>query len=255
MNSKKIQAMKVSVDYELEFLSSFDTFQTSFMPINEPNPDSSYTLDVGDVLKIQLVGQKDFTENFLVSGDGSISLDDIGKVIVVGMSLNEVTSLIKTKVNNAYIGTEAFISLERIRDVNILVTGNAMNPGIYTLTGNSNILHALTAAGGINNYGSYREINLVRNNQVIETLDVYDLLIDGNYNLKKRLRSGDVIFVESRKNVITIDGGVKRPAKYEITDQQFLSDVIRYANGLKQTADILNISLERILDGSMKSLP
>lgn len=247
----------LTVDNKLELFGSnfFNTFQTSFMPINEPNPDSSYTLDVGDVLKIQLVGQKDFTENFLVSGDGSINLDDIGKVILAGMTLNEATSLIKSRVNNAYIGADAFISLEKIRDVNILVTGNAMNPGIYTLTGNSNILHALTAAGGINNYGSYREINLVRNNQTIETLDVYDLLIDGNYNLKKRLRSGDVIFVESRKNVITIDGGVKRPAKYEITDQQFLSDVIRYANGLKQTADILNISLERILDGSMKSLP
>ena len=102
-------------------------------------------------------------------------------------------------------------------------------------------------AGGVNEFGSYREINLVRNGVVEETLDVYDLLIDGNYNLKKRLRSGDVVFIEARKNIITIDGAIKRPAKYEITENEFLGDVIRYANGLKQTADLLNISLERML--------
>ena len=34
------------------------------MPINEPNPDSSYVLDIGDVLKIQLVGQMDFAVEF-----------------------------------------------------------------------------------------------------------------------------------------------------------------------------------------------
>ena len=43
--------------------------------------------------------------------------------------------------------------------------------------------------------------------------------------------------------------------KYEITDDQFLNDVLRYANGLKQSADIQNISLERLLDGTMRSIP
>ena len=49
-----------SVDTDLKLYGSdfFNTFQTSFMPINEPNPDSGYTLDTGDVLNIQLTGQK-----------------------------------------------------------------------------------------------------------------------------------------------------------------------------------------------------
>ena len=79
-----------------------------------------------------------------------------------------------------------FVSLDRIRDINILVTGNANNPGIYTLTGNSNILHALSAAGGISKFGSLREIKLIRNDRTIETLDIYDLLIDGKYKLNMR---------------------------------------------------------------------
>ena len=52
----------------------FDTFQTSFMPTSEANPDSSYTLDTGDVLNIQLIGQQDFIETLLLQRDGSINI-------------------------------------------------------------------------------------------------------------------------------------------------------------------------------------
>ena len=233
----------------------FNTFQTSFMPINEPNPDSGYTLDIGDILQIQLVGQNDYIKDFPVNSDGSVSLPDIGKITIAGLSLNDASELIKSKVNAAFIGTEAFINLSQIRDVNILVTGNAQNPGIYTLTGNSNILHAISAAGGISEFGSLREINLIRDNNVIESLDVYDLLIEGKYNIKKRLRSGDVVFVQPRKNIVTIDGAVNRPAKYEALDDQNLNSIIQYANGIARNADRENFSLERILDGTLKTIP
>jgi protein involved in polysaccharide export with SLBB domain len=247
----------LDISSELKLFGSdfFSTFQTSFMPINEPNPNSTYTLDAGDVLSIQLIGPKDFIEEFIINGDGSINIPEIGKLVLAGLSLSEASQVVKGRVNSAFIGTEAFISLAQIRDVNILITGNAKNPGIYTLSGNSNILHAMSIAGGVNEYGSYREINLVRDNKIIETLDVYDLLISGSYKLKERLRSGDVIFIETRKNIVTIDGAIKRPAKYELIEEQNLDSVIYYANGFKQTADIQNIYLERILDGSLKSIP
>jgi len=232
----------------------FNTFQTSFMPTNEPNPDSGYMLDVGDILEVQFVGPNEYEDELIINSDGSISLPDIGKLVIAGLSLNDASQLIKSKVNSIFIGTEAFISLTEIRDVNILVTGNAENPGIYTLTGNSNILHALSAAGGISEFGSLREINLVRDSVIVETLDMYDLLIEGKYNIQKRLRSGDVVFVEARKNIITIDGAVNRPSKYEALDDQKLISIIEYANGINRTADLENISLERMVDGSLKTI-
>ena len=245
----------LSQDLKLYGSDFFNTFQTSFMPINEPNPDSGYMLDVGDVLEIQLVGSNEYIEELSINSDGSVSMPDIGKLVIAGLSLNDASQLIKSRVNSALIGNEAFISLIEIRDVNILVTGNAENPGIYTLTGNSNILHALSAAGGISEFGSLREINLIRDNIIIETLDVYDLLIEGQYNLKKRLRSGDVVFVEARKNIITIDGAVNRPAKYEALDDQKLGSIIIYANGMTRNADLENLSLERLQQGSLKTIP
>ncbi len=248
---------RLEVRTELELFGSdfFTTFQTSFMPINEPNPDSSYVLGVGDVLKIQLIGQKDFIEDFSINGDGAINFPEIGDIVLVGLTMSEASQVIKTRVSSSFIGTEAFISLSKLKDVNVLIAGNSENPGIYTLSGNSNILQAISVSGGISEYGSYREINLLRNNEVIEVLDIYDLLIKGKYDLKERLRSGDVIFINPIKSIVTIDGAVKRPAKYELNENQNLGDVIKYANGFKQTADIENIYLERILDGSLKSIP
>lgn len=63
----------LSVDKKLRLfgLDFFNTFQTSFMPINEPNPDSGYLLDVGDILNIQLVGQINETEDYSINNDGS----------------------------------------------------------------------------------------------------------------------------------------------------------------------------------------
>ena len=245
----------ISEDLKVYGSDFFNTFQTSFMPTNEPNPDSGYMLDVGDVLQVQLVGSNEYIEELSINSDGSVSLPDIGKLVIAGLSLNDASQLIKSKVNSTLIGNEAFINLIEIRDVNILVTGNAENPGIYTLTGNSNILHALSAAGGISEFGSLREINLIRDDSIIETLDIYDLLIEGKYNIKKRLRSGNVVFVEPRKNIVTIDGAINRPAKYEALDDQKLISIIKYANGINRIADLENISLERLVDGLLKTIP
>jgi protein involved in polysaccharide export with SLBB domain len=233
----------------------FSTYQSTYMPINEPNLSPTYILDYGDVLEIQLVGQKSFTQKLKIKRDGSISLQDIGKIKLAGLSLDDASSLIKNKVNSNFIGTRAFVSLSNIRDINVLVSGNAFNPGIYTVSGNSSMLHAIAVAGGISDSGSYREINLIRNQQVIETLDMYDVLITGKYNSNISLKTGDVIFVTPVKNIATIDGAIKVPGKFELLNNQNLSTLIEYSNGLSIDADRDNIYLDRILDGRINSLP
>ena len=233
----------------------FNSFQTSFMPVSAPNLDDSYVLDFGDVLRIQLIGQQDSIDSYQLERDGSINLPDIGKIYLAGLALADASKLIKSKVNQAYIGTNSFTSLENIRDVSVLLSGDVFNPGVYTLNGSSNMLHALNVAGGISSFGSYRSIKLIRDDKVIETLDIYDILINGKSSSRNRLRSGDVIFVEPRANVITLEGAFKRPFKYELISEENGSDAIQYANGLSIDADLSNIYLYRILDGEIKSIP
>ena len=227
----------------------FDVMQTSFMPINEPNLDSSYTLDFGDVLEIQLIGQKDSTDSYAISRDGSINLSDIGKLNLAGLSLNDASSLIKAKVNSSYIGTTAFISLKNVRDINILIVGNAYNPGIYTLNGNSNMLHALSMAGGINDIGSYRNISLVRSGEIIDTLDIYEVLVFGKYNFSNGLRSGDSIVVNPRGKVVAFESGVMRPSLYELKENDTFQNLLSFANGYSKDNDYQNIIVKRVSSG------
>lgn len=242
-------------DLKIFGIDFFRTYQSTYMPINEPNLSPSYILDFGDILEIQLVGQENEVQEYQIKRDGSINIPDVGPIKLSGLSMNEASELIKAKVNLTYVGTKTFVSLSNLRDINVLVSGNAYNPGIYTISGNSNILHVLGVAGGINENGSFREIQLIRNQQVIETLDMYDVLITGKFNTKNSLKSGDVIFVKPVNKIVTIDGAVKVPAKYELIDGQNLYDLIDYANGISNDADLENIYLDRILDGRVKSLP
>jgi len=225
----------------------FDTMQSSFMPINEPNLDSSYVLDFGDTLELQLIGQKNSIDNLSVKRDGSINIPEIGKLYVSGLPLDDVNKLIKAKISAAFIGVEAFITLVNIRDIQVLVTGNAYKPGIYTLNGNSNILNALSMAGGVDVNGSYRKIDLIRNNEVIKSVDLYDIFIYGKSGFGERLRSGDSIIVRPSMKMVTISGAVKRPALYELTEDNNFSDLIEYGDGFADNANLETLRIERPL--------
>ncbi len=224
----------------------FNMMQSSFMPINEPNFDSSYMLDFGDTLEIQLIGQKNLTYEVSIKRDGSINISEIGKLSVAGLSLESASSLIKNKISNAYIGIEAFITLVNIRDIQVLITGNAYNPGIYTLNGNSNLLHALSMAGGINEIGSYRKIDLIRNDVVINSIDLYDIFIDGKSGFGDRLRSGDTILVRPSIKMVTLSGAFKRPGLYELKEDNNFNDLINYGLGFSDNADLSSVRIERL---------
>ena len=225
----------------------FDMMQSSFMPINEPNLDSSYILDFGDTLEIHLIGQKNSIDNLSIKRDGSINIPEIGKLFLSGLSLDNANKLIKSKVSSAYIGVEAFITLVNVRDIQVLITGNAYNPGIYTLNGNSNVLHALSMAGGVSENGSYRKIDLIRNNEIIKSVDLYDIFIYGKSGFGERLRSGDSIIVRPSMKMVTISGAVKRPALYELTEDNSFADIVEYADGFSDNANLETLRIERPL--------
>ena len=208
----------------------FSSFQTTFMPINDPNTVKEYVVDFGDSLKIQMIGgQQTSVKSVSVERDGSVLIPEIGKIQVAGLDLNSINRLVYGLVKDAFIGREAFVTLSYMRDMNILVIGAAKNPGMYTVSGGSTILSVLQAAGGMNDHGSMRSITIKRNNEVLQEVDLYEALIKGNINIGIGLRSGDVIVINQKLPQVTITGGVPAPAIYEIKPNESLKDIIELA--------------------------
>ena len=245
---------KPEVESDRYGASIFSMMQSSFMPLNEANFDPSYILDFGDTLEVQLVGKKSSINKLPIKRDGSINLADIGKIFVSGLSLDNASTLIKKKVGNAFVGIDVYVSLVSIRDIQIIIAGNVYNPGTYTLNGNSNVFHALSSSGGPSDEGSFREIDLIRNNEVIESIDLYQIFIYGQSNFNERLRSGDVIFVRPANDLVSIEGAVNRPGKYELLDDENLSKLLFFSNGVTSAADFSEINLIRILDGQINKI-
>jgi polysaccharide biosynthesis/export protein len=232
----------------------FSTFQTTFMPINEPNIDQSYIVDVGDGLRIKVIGSLNIDQKLRVMRDGSVSIPEVGKIIVAGLDLNEVNSMIKKIISDSFIGNTAFITLTDIRNIKVYILGNVPNPGLYTLNGNSNVIHAISVAGGINDNGSYRNIDLKRSGVLVGTTDLYQTLIYGDTSNNYPLRSGDVVLVNSSNKLISISGAISRPAIYELNNDESLSSVLEMAGGL--TGDFLNdfINISGIRDKEPKKV-
>ena len=245
-----VEKKEISARFGSDFFSSM---QTTLMPINEPNFDSDYILDFGDVLQVQNIGSNAYSVEEAIKRDGSINLPDLGKVFIGGLSLADATNLVKNKVEESSIGSEAFVTLVNVRDVQVVLAGNVFNPGSYTLSGNSNIFHALTISGGPSEFGSFREIDLIRQNKVIETIDLYKIFISGEGNFGSRLRSGDLVFVRPAKKIIGIYGGVKRPGVYELKDNESFSNLLFFANGFRPDADKKNINYNSIIESKVVS--
>jgi len=250
-NSKILKMKKMLITNVRFGKFIFQSVQSSFMPINEPNFDSSYILDFGDILEIQLTGAKSDSMELEVTRDGSIGMPDIGKIFVAGLSLESADLLVRSKTNAAYVGVESYTSLTNVRDIQILITGNAYKPGMYTLNGNSSVLHAVAMAGGIDSSGSYRQIDLIRGGNVIDSLDLYEIFVYGKSSLTKNLRSGDTIHISQHKNLVHAISGVNRPMIYELKSNETFIDLVNYANGFKTTADTSSALIERITNGKI----
>lgn len=211
----------------------FDSFQSTFMPINEPHLSSSYVIDAGDTINLQLIGQKNEETSIIVARDGSISAPYIGSVVVAGLSFDKVYEMIQAKYEESFLGIEAYVTLANLRDKNILVIGGIKFPGTYTLSGGASALQAIDVAGGISRNGSFRNIKIKRNNQIIESIDLYEVLLKGNINFINFLQSGDVIIVEPKGKTVSISGGVNVPGIYELKQSESLEDLLNLAKGVK----------------------
>ena len=265
--SSKLQKYKIVQDWE-DFqkqnyinnsterygLRLFNTMQSSFMPLNEPNFDDKYILDYGDFLTIQLFGnvRNDLYEAE-VQRDGSILIEDIGKIVLAGLNFKQAVEIIKQKYAVSFIGVDVAVSLSEVRDINVLITGNVQFPGMYTLSGNSNILQILNIAGGINENGSLREVTIKRSGEKDISIDLYKALIFGDIKNIPFLKSGDSIHIEPVKNLVRAGYGFNKTAIFELKNSETIQDLIYFSGGLKLESQEDLLRIVRFENGKFNS--
>jgi len=212
----------------------FQSLQSSFMPINIPNFTDDYIVDVGDVFQVLFTGSISEEIEVPVSRDGAILIPEFGEIFVAGKTISEAEEMVGAYIDLKAVGVSTYLSLSDVRDVQILMIGGVVSPGIYTLSGGSSVLSALNVAGGIAKEGSYRRIEIKRAGKTIETIDLYDIFVFGTYNTNNTLRSGDTIFVHPVEFLVPVSGAVNYQALFEMLPGENASNAVAFAGGFSE---------------------
>ncbi|EAK0139630.1 polysaccharide export protein [Campylobacter coli] len=193
------------------------------------NPD--YKIAVGDQVSLKIWGAVEFEQILVVDSQGNIFIPKVGAVNLLGVKNSALVSVIKAQVNKIYKNNVfVYADMNAYQNVSVFVTGSVNAPGLYQGLSSDSVIQYLDKAGGINlEYGSFRDIQILRNNTVIKKIDLYDFLLKGQMDLFP-FRSGDVVLVGNVQSYVFANGDVQKPFRFEL------------ANDIKTLADLARVS-------------
>ena len=229
-------------------LDLFKDAPSTFAPIDLAPAPLEYILGPGDEIGVQLFGSVSINRLVPINREGNLILPEIGVVQVSGLSFKEAKDKILSTINANLIGVSAEISLAKIRSIQVFVLGNAFSPGAYTVSSLSNISNILFFSGGPSFNGSLRNISVKRSGKEVGNFDFYDLLIYGNINSDIKLQSNDAIVINPTGKTIKISGEVKKQAIFELKDGEDFSDLLTFASGFTNLADLKRITISSIAE-------
>lgn len=200
-----------------------------------------YVVGPGDVLNINVYGVQETNLQLTVSPEGNVLIPNVGQVQVAGLSIENASQKISSAMGRTAYATvrsgssKVSITSGQIRSIGITVIG-ANKPGNYTVPSLATAFNALFVAGGPAEYGSFRSIELIRNNQLYKKIDLYKFLVNGDGSDNVTLQNNDVIRIPSYKTRVIIDGYVKRPGIFEMLPGETLDDLLKYSSGFTDSA-------------------
>ncbi len=218
----------------------FTSKSLSFEPNqNMPTP-PNYVLGPGDQLDINVYGVQQFNYAATISKNGTINIPNIGEVFLSGIAFEAAKNKLQKQIGRIYStlagnGSKLSVSVSNYRTILVTIIG-AQQSGNYRLSSMSSIYNALHVAGGPSDIGSYRKIELIRNNKIIRTIDLYRFLTKGDQSDNVSLTDNDMIRIPSYEARVTLEGEIKRPGIFETVAGENLMQIISYASGFTDNA-------------------
>ncbi|WP_281633914.1 SLBB domain-containing protein [Flavobacterium luteolum] len=243
----KNEKVKDSVNALIFGSELFDNPTLNFEPdLNLATP-INYILGPGDELQVSVYGVQEYNANIPVSVEGKISIDYVGQIFVSGMSVEAATQKIKAAIAKVYSTvrsgqSQVSISLGKIRTIKVTIVGGKQ-PGNYSISSLATVYNALHLAGGPGKNGSYRNIELIRNNKVYKNIDIYRFLVKGDQSDNISLKENDVIRIPAYSQRVTVEGEVKRPGIFEMKKGEKFSDLLNFASGFNEFAYTASVNV------------
>lgn len=235
--------------------STFDRSTDQFEPIRTGPVDPGYRLGPGDQLQLILTGDVEEAYTLRVNREGFIVIPDVGQVSVNGLTLAQLEDVLFQRLGKAYSGvtrgenqTTFFnVSLGQLRTNQVFIIGEVESPGSYQVSSVSTVFNALYAAGGPTRAGSFRNITIRRGGEVVQRVDLYDYLFEGDTSDDVRLEQGDIVYVPLARRHVSIRGEVSREAIFELAPGEQLTELVEFAGGLSPEAFAGRIQIDRVL--------
>ena len=217
---------------------------TSVAPSFEPNlslaTPLNYVLGPNDQIAISVYGVQEYSGDLLVSPEGNINVPNVGLIRVAGLTIEDATQKIKNSMGTIYSylrsgGSKISVTLSKIRTIKVTIIG-ANRPATYRLSSLATVFNALYVSGGPTAFGSFREIELLRDNKLFKKIDLYRMLLNGDQSDNVGLKDNDVIRIPSYKTRVSIEGQVKRPGIFEVLPNESFANILAFASGFTDTA-------------------
>lgn len=216
------------------------------------NPE--YRISQGDTLLVQLWGGLDFQAEIKVDAQGNIFVPKVGPIRVAGVKNDALNGVVLNSIKKVYkANVEAYISLASSQKVKVFLSGLVNKPGLYEGQSADSILRFIDLAGGIRrDIGSMRHIEVKRGASTKYSIDLYDFIQNGHMPAIQ-LHDGDVIFVGSRRGIVTIEGDVGFSGQYEIREErEALSSIMKAVVAAPKATHITLI--EPLMNNGTKSI-
>jgi len=235
----------------------FTTPSLSFEPNLKIATPLNYELGPDDQIQITVFGVQEVSHELAVSTEGTIYIPNVGQMKVIGLTVEAATSKIRQQMaNTAYptlkSGASKFsLNVSKIRSIKITVLGSN-RPGTLTISSLSTLFNALYSCGGPSANGSFREIELIRNNKIERKVDLYKFLLFADLSDNVRLRDNDVIRIPVYKTRVDIIGEVKRPGIFEILPNESFNNLVQFASGFTEGAYKASVKINQLTSKERK---
>ena len=161
-------------------------------------PADTYIVQPGDLLVIDVWKEKDLQRELMVRPDGGLDLPLAGNIDVSGKTVEQLRKELVEKLTKFVPDPVVTISVKQSLGNKIYVVGKVNKPGDYVVIRNTDVMQALSMAGGLSPYASANKIKILRREHgVLKAIPFKYSRVEKGEDLETNivLQGGDIVVV------------------------------------------------------------